>query len=72
MSGILFRRPRSPTQWYYCLFDNFASEVQIPEARAFYSFQEAIESIHNEVYNLLIETLIKDPEKKKKLFYKTS
>ena len=50
------------------LFDNFATEVQIPEARAFYSFQEAIESIHNEVYNLLIETLIKDNEKKKMLF----
>ncbi|CAK9001224.1 Ribonucleoside-diphosphate reductase small chain (Ribonucleoside-diphosphate reductase R2 subunit) (Ribonucleotide reductase small subunit) [Durusdinium trenchii] len=41
----------------------FSSEVQIPEARAFYGFQIAMENIHSETYSLLIEQYIKDPEK---------
>ena len=40
------------------LTNNFASEVQISEARAFYAFQEAIEVVHSEVYSLLIDTYI--------------
>lgn len=47
---------------------NFMNEVQIPEARAFYGFQIMIENIHSETYSLLIDTYIKDPEEKKKLF----
>jgi len=43
-------------------------EVQIPEARAFYGFQIAIENIHSETYSLLIETLIKDSNEKEMLF----
>eukprot|EP00913_Durusdinium_trenchii_P006538 g6141.t1 len=39
----------------------FSSEVQIPEARAFYGFQIAMENIHSETYSLLIEQYIKDP-----------
>ena len=35
----------------------FLVDVKIPEARAFYSFQIAMETIHSEVYSLLIETL---------------
>jgi ribonucleotide reductase beta subunit family protein with ferritin-like domain len=31
----------------------FASEVQIPEARAFYAFQMAMETIHSEMYQRL-------------------
>ena len=42
------------------LMDNFCSEVTIPEARCFYTFQAAIESVHSQVYSLLIETFIKD------------
>ena len=38
------------------LISNFSSEIQIPEARAFYAFQGAIEIIHSEVYSLLIDT----------------
>ena len=38
------------------LAQNFATEVQIPEARCFYGFQIAIENIHSEVYSLLIDT----------------
>merc|ERR1719305_251514 len=46
----------------------FSTEVQIPEARAFYGFQMAMENIHSETYSLLIEQYIKDPSEKEKLF----
>ncbi len=46
----------------------FYNEVQIPEARCFYGFQIAIENIHAETYGLLIDTYIKDPAEKNKLF----
>lgn len=46
----------------------FMNEVQIPEARAFYSFQTMIEQIHSEMYSLLIDTYVKDPKKKDHLF----
>jgi len=46
----------------------FMNEVQIPEARAFYGFQIAMENIHNEQYNLLIDTYVKDTAEKNKLF----
>jgi ribonucleoside-diphosphate reductase subunit M2 len=47
----------------------FLKEVQVPEARAFYGFQIAIENIHSEMYSLLLETYIKDPAEKNKLFH---
>ena len=46
----------------------FMSEVQVSEARAFYAFQIAMETIHSEMYSLLIDTYIKDREEKSKLF----
>ena len=46
----------------------FTDEVQISEIRAFYGFQIAIENIHSEMYSLLIDTYIKDPEEKTFLF----
>ena len=46
----------------------FMSEVQVPEARAFYGFQIAIENIHSEMYSLLLETYIRDTEQKMNLF----
>lgn len=49
------------------LASNFSTEIQIPEARCFYGFQIAVENIHSEVYSLLIDTYIKDTQKKKKL-----
>jgi ribonucleoside-diphosphate reductase beta chain len=48
---------------------NFLKEVQFPEARCFYGFQVMIENIHSETYSLLIDTYIKDPEEKDKLFH---
>ncbi|KAL6193895.1 PREDICTED: LOW QUALITY PROTEIN: ribonucleoside-diphosphate reductase small chain A [Fragaria vesca subsp. vesca] len=46
----------------------FLNDVQIPEARAFYGFQLAMENIHSEMYSLLLETYIKDPKEKHRLF----
>ena len=46
------------------LVERFCQEVQILEAKFFYGFQIAIENIHSETYSLLIDTYIKDSEKK--------
>ena len=48
---------------------NFMSEVQLPEARCFYGFQIMMENIHSETYALLIDTYIKDPNEKHRLFH---
>jgi ribonucleotide reductase beta subunit family protein with ferritin-like domain len=46
----------------------FMNEIQIPEARAFYSYQIFNESIHSETYSLLINTYIKDNDEKQLIF----
>jgi ribonucleoside-diphosphate reductase subunit M2 len=46
----------------------FMTEVQLPEAKAFYGFQIAMENIHSETYSILIDSYIKDQEEKTKLF----
>ncbi len=51
------------------LAENFVAEVQYTEAKFFYGFQIAIENIHSETYSLLIDTYIKDPKEKDKLFH---
>jgi len=48
---------------------NFMGEVQLPEARCFYGFQIMMENIHSETYALLIDTYIKDPAEKDRLFH---
>lgn len=48
---------------------NFLNEVQYPEARCFYGFQIMMENIHSETYALLIDTYIKDPIEKDRLFH---
>jgi len=50
------------------LAERFMAEVQLPEARAFYGFQIAMENVHGEMYSLLIDTLIKDQKEKAFLF----
>jgi ribonucleoside-diphosphate reductase beta chain len=47
---------------------NFMSEVQYPEARCFYGYQIMMENIHSETYSLLIDTYIKEPAERHKLF----
>ena len=46
-------------------------EIQLPEARNFYSVQLMMEAIHSETYSLLIDTYIEDKEEKNNLFQAT-
>merc|ERR1719221_1874908 len=50
------------------LSSQFSTEVQLPEARAFYGFQMAMENIHSETYSLLIEQYVRDPAEQEKVF----
>lgn len=47
---------------------NFYNEVQIPEARNFYTIQIMMESIHSEQYSVLIDTYVTDTSEKTHLF----
>ena len=46
----------------------FMTEVQIAEAKAFYGFQIMMENVHSIMYSQLIETYIKVPKEKDRLF----
>ena len=50
------------------LAERFCRDITVPEARCFYSFQMAMESIHQETYCLLIDTYITDPKDRELLF----
>jgi len=50
------------------LGEKFFREIKIPEAKCFYGLQITMENIHAETYSLLIDTYIKDDDKKYKLF----
>jgi ribonucleotide reductase beta subunit family protein with ferritin-like domain len=50
------------------LATRFMGDVQLSEARAFYGFQIAMENIHSQMYSILIETYIQQPDDKLKLF----
>lgn len=47
---------------------NFSDEVQLSEARAFYSYQQFNETIHSHTYSLMIDRYVKDSHEKNKLF----
>jgi ribonucleotide reductase beta subunit family protein with ferritin-like domain len=51
------------------LGERFFSEVQLPEARAFYSIQLFMENIHSIMYSQLIDTYITDTTEKNNLFH---
>jgi ribonucleotide reductase beta subunit family protein with ferritin-like domain len=50
------------------LAERFMKDVAIPEAKAFYAFQIAMEAVHSETYSLLIDTYTRDPVEKDRLF----
>mmetsp|Transcript_34147 Transcript_34147/g.113035 ORF Transcript_34147/g.113035 Transcript_34147/m.113035 type:complete len:421 (-) Transcript_34147:1395-2657(-) len=50
------------------LAERFCRDIKLPEARCFYGFQLAMENIHSETYSLLIDTLVKDPSERDRLF----
>jgi len=37
-----------------------SADIQLPEVRAFYGFQIAMENIHSEMYSLLLESYVTD------------
>lgn len=50
------------------LVERFSQEVQVTEARCFYGFQIAMENVHSEMYSLLIDTYIHNPQEREYLF----
>ena len=46
----------------------FLQEIQVPELKAIYAFQGYIEQVHSETYSLLIDTYVRDPLEKDRLF----
>lgn len=51
------------------LASRFYMDTDLPEARAGYAFQNAMEQIHQVTYSLLIDTYIRDPAEKEHLFH---
>ncbi|WIA36795.1 hypothetical protein OEZ86_008050 [Tetradesmus obliquus] len=45
----------------------FMQDIQVPEVRAFYGFQIAMENIHSEMYGLLLETYVADQAERRLL-----
>ncbi len=50
------------------LMNNFCKEVDMMEAQVCYTFQAAMESIHSEVYSIMIDTYIQDADEKTNMF----
>lgn len=50
------------------LVANFCTEVELSEARAFYTVQMMMETIHSETYSVLIDTYIANEDEKNALF----
>lgn len=50
------------------LAERFSREVTIREVKFFYDLQKTMENVHNEMYSLLIDTLIRDPAEQTRLF----
>ena len=50
---------------------DFTSQIAIPELKMIYHFQEMMEDIHTNQYQLLIEVLVKDPIVKQELLQST-
>lgn len=50
------------------LEDNFVDNIKIPELKILYNYQAMAENIHTEMYQVLIDTLVKKEEVKERLF----
>jgi len=46
----------------------FMKDIEVPEVRAFYGFQIAIENIHSEMYSLMLEQFVQDLPERGRLF----
>lgn len=50
------------------IMNNFCKEVPVIEAQAVYTYQAMMENIHAEVYSIMIDTYIQDPDEKRGMF----
>jgi ribonucleoside-diphosphate reductase subunit M2 len=50
------------------LSERFIKEVQITEAIFVYQFQTMMENVHSETYSLMLENIVRDPERRDMLF----
>jgi ribonucleotide reductase beta subunit family protein with ferritin-like domain len=50
------------------LRERFTKDVKIQEALVCYDFQVMMENVHSLCYSMMLESLVKDPEEKQKLF----
>jgi len=53
------------------LDQDFCEQVKIPELKMLYHYNEMMEDIHSQVYQIIIDTLVKNKELKSKLFCAT-
>lgn len=54
------------------LMRNFFHEVRVLEAQVAYTYQAMMENIHAEVYSLMIDVYVTDPEQRRRLFLDSS
>lgn len=50
------------------LSERFTREIQVTEALFAYQFQIMMENVHSQVYSLMLDNIVKDPTKRKKMF----
>lgn len=50
------------------LDENFVEQIKIPELKITYHYQEMIEDVHSQMYQVLIDTLVKKEDVKERLF----
>ncbi len=50
------------------LDENFVEQIKIPELKITYHYQEMMEDVHSQMYQVLIDTLVKKEEVKERLF----
>lgn len=50
------------------LTERFTREIQVTEAQFAYQFQVMMENVHSETYSLMLDNIIRDPERKDYLF----
>ena len=50
------------------LRERFLKEIKMTEAQVVYTWQMMMENVHNEVYSMMLDTIVKDPIEKEQLF----
>jgi len=48
--------------------ERFSNDVKIYEAQVVYAFQQMMENVHGEVYSMMLDNFVKDPDERNSLF----